>query len=479
MKLFLPFSLRIAATLLGGGSTFVSLHAADAPRLLVTNALVVTLADGDDKPFTGYLLVGSDGRIAAVGAGAAPAGAAAAQTIDGTGMIVMPGFISGHSHLGSSVRRGRLPDKELDGLIENPVPFFAAQYVGPGDLHAFALHGSLDYLRNGITTAFEYPIRNRYLGEEFYKEMFQAEISSGMRIVYGYNVPDLPLPAARQAFIDFKAFAEKTAAGNPRYLKLALAKTGHLGRWGHDFFPTEVAIAKEFGLDLQLHFLESALLQMQNRADFKMMEEVGALKVGLIYGHFIHPSEEILLKSVAAGARMIWNPLSNGRLASGLANIPRYLKAGMTVGMGLDGQGTSDLADPFENMRMGLYSLRMKTNNASILLPLDMLRLHTLGTARAIGVADKVGSLEVGKFADFLLVDPTQPDTGPIYDPFATLVFVCASSNVDTVFVGGEPVVKRGQPLKFDAAAVARDVKARVAAMKQRSEAKSLTATTP
>lgn len=467
--ILLRLALFRLALLVAGGGFAAALSAAPA-RLLVTNALILTLADGDNTPFTGYLLVDAEGKIAAIGKDAPPAGVTAAQTIDAGGMILMPGFLSGHSHLAASVRRGRLPGEELDGLIDNPVPFFQAQYFEPGDLHAFALHGSLDYLRNGITSAFEYPIRARYMGEELYREMFAAEIASGMRIVYGYNVPDLPLAEARQAFLGFRAYADKLAGDNPRYLKLALAKTGHLGRWGHDFFPTEVAIAREFGLDLQVHFLESARYQMQNRADFKMMEEVGALKIGLIYGHFIHYSEEILMKSVAAGARMIWNPLSNGRLASGLADIPAYLKAGMAVGMGLDGQSTADLSDPFENMRMGLYSQRMKHREASLLLPQDMLRLHTIGTARAIGVADKVGSLEAGKFADFLLVDPTQPDTGPVYDPYATLVFVCSSANVDMVFVGGEAVVKRGQPLKFDAAAVARDAKARVAAMKKRSE---------
>jgi 5-methylthioadenosine/S-adenosylhomocysteine deaminase len=439
------------------------------PSLLVTNATILTLAQGDNTPYTGYLLVGPDGRIAALGTGAPPAGTQATRTLDAQGMILMPGFVSGHSHLAASVRRGRLPDKELDGLIDNPAPYFKAELLRKGDLHAFALHGSLDYLRNGITAAFEYPIRSRGMDETLYKEMFLAEMSSGMRIVYGYNVPDLPPAEARQAFLDFRSFAQHTAGDNPRFLKLALAKTGHLGRWGKDFFPTEVAIAREFGLDLQLHFLESNFYQLSNRADFKMMQDVGALQAGLTYAHFIHYSPEILQKSAAAGVRMVWNPLSNGRLASGLADVPKYIKAGMVVGMGLDGQSTADLADPFENMRMGLYSLRMKYNDASILLPQDMLRLHTLGSARAIGVADRVGSLEVGKFADFLLVDTSQPDTGPIYDPYATLVFACDSANVDTVFVGGEAVVKRGRPLKFDAAAVAKDAKARVAALKTRA----------
>jgi 5-methylthioadenosine/S-adenosylhomocysteine deaminase len=85
-------------------------------------------------------------------------------------------------------------------------------------------------------------------------------------------------------------------------------------------------------------------------------------------------------------------------------------------------------------------------------------------------VAEQVGSIEVGKYADLLLVDLAQPDTGPTYDVFASLVFACSSANVETVFVGGEPVVQRGRPLKLDAQAVARDAKNRVAAMKRRSE---------
>lgn len=475
---FSPFLARFGACVLACAAASLA-HTAEPARLLVTNALILTLADNDYEPFTGYLLVGADGRIAGLGRGAPPAGTTATEMRDAQGMFLMPGFLSGHSHLTSAVRRGRVPNQELDGLIDNPAPFLQGKYFGPGDLYAFALLGSLDFLRNGITSCYEYPSRPRGLKEELYKEMLRAELSSGLRIVYGYNVPELPLPEARQAFLDFRAFAEREAAGNPRLLKLALAKSGLFGRGGEVIFPTEVAIAKEFGLDLQAHFLESARYQMQNRADFKLMEDAGGLEIQLTYAHFIHHSEEILLKSVAARASMVWNPLSNGRLASGLADIPRYLKAGMTVGMGLDGQGTSDLSDPFENMRMGLYSLRMKTRNASILLPLDMLRLHTLGTARAIGVADKVGSLEAGKFADFLLVDPMRPDTGPVYDAYATVVLACNSANVDTVYVGGEAVVKHGQLLKFDAAAVARDAKIRIEAMKQRNLQDKVTSTAP
>ena len=163
-----------------------------------------------------------------------------------------------------------------------------------------------------------------------------------------------------------------------------------------------------------------------------------------------------------ANAAAIWNPLSNGRLASGLADVPKYLKAGLTVGMGLDGQNTADLANPFENMRMGLYNIRMKYESASILGPLDVLRLHTIGTARAIGVADQVGSLKPGKYADFLIVDLGSPDTGPIYDLYGSLVFAASFPNILQIYVGGELVAERGKLLKHDTVALGRDVRARM-----------------
>src|SRR5690606_30860062 len=109
--------------------------------------------------------------------------------------------------------------------------------------------------------------------------------------------------------------------------------------------------------------------------------------------------------------------------------------------------------------------------DASIMQPLDVLRLHTIGTARTLGVGNHVGSLAPGKFADFLVVDPANFDTGPVFDVYATLVFACKISNLERVYVGGEFVVDRGYPLRHDMAAIAAEVKRRVAADKQRQQA--------
>jgi 5-methylthioadenosine/S-adenosylhomocysteine deaminase len=108
--------------------------------------------------------------------------------------------------------------------------------------------------------------------------------------------------------------------------------------------------------------------------------------------------------------------------------------------MGVDGQASADIPDPFENMRLGLYGIRAKYMSGTIMKPIDVLRYHTLGSATVMNVADKVGSLEAGKFGDFLIIDPAAVDTAPVYDPYATLVFACNTMNLEGVYIGGELV---------------------------------------
>jgi 5-methylthioadenosine/S-adenosylhomocysteine deaminase len=173
-------------------------------------------------------------------------------------------------------------------------------------------------------------------------------------------------------------------------------------------------------------------------------------------GHFIPTDPYIIAQTGHAGAAMSWNPLSNGRLASGVPDIPVYLQAGIRVGMGVDGEASADLVDPFENLRTGLYAIRDKYESAAILSPYDVLRLHTLGSADVLGVADRLGSLEGGKLADFLVIDPSH--FGHVFDPYAPRVFVTSQPDLELVYVGGELLVERGKLLKHDLAKIQAEV---------------------
>lgn len=459
--------MNIKKALLGLSLLAPCVLGAGQPSLLVTNALMVTMDPGSKEPFEGYMETGADGRILAIGAGAPPATVKADWTYDAKGKMVLPGFLSGHSHLTQSVFRGLAAGEELLGWIKALSGQSKGGYVA-GDMYAFALHGSIDYLRYGITTCYNYTGRGGSMSEDLYNEQFFAELDSGQRFVFGLSLPGGKGPAAmHKAFDDFVETI-KPYRKDPHFLKLSLAKSGLMSHGGEKTIDTEAEIALANGLDIQMHYLEPRIDQEAQRAAFPKIVSSGALKAGLMYAHFIHTDDEIVRTSGQAGARMIWNPLSNGRLASGLADIPKYQAAGIKVGMGIDGQASADMSDPFENLRMGLYQTRMAHESASVMSTYDVLRLHTLGTAEALGVEKDVGSLTVGKYADFIVVDPALMTTGPVFDPYGTLVFCCSIANLEWVFVGGEPVVHRGEPMKINSTRLDLEVKARVAALHQR-----------
>ncbi len=163
---------------------------------------------------------------------------------------------------------------------------------------------------------------------------------------------------------------------------------------------------------------------------------------------------------------MCWQPAANGRIGSGTADIPALRKAGIKIGIGLDDQSCSDLSDPFQNLRMGLYSIRSLYKDATVLSPAEVLHFHTLGAADILGVASKVGSLDVGKFADFVVVDPRRPDTGPVHDPLATYVLACGLRNLEQVYAGGIQVAEGSDLVGHDEARLRLEVDTRVARLK-------------
>ena len=443
---------------------------------LYSGATLLPLSTGQDAPIApGYLLVSDAGVITALGAGdgsgdAAVAAARAAPgfaTVSLAGRIVLPGFVSGHSHLWQSAFRGLTPVSELPAWLR-ALHYTYGAFFGPGDFAAFTRHGAYDQLRHGVTTTYNHSHFFPAGGFAQYREQFDAELTVPQRFVFAWFNEGKADDATWRARITPILRQVEPRADRP-FLALSLNTVGNVA--GPAIFAREIALAKELGLTTQTHYLEPAATQVADRAEWSRFKAAGAINASMSFAHFIHPDETILREAAAAGAAMIWNPLSNGRLGSGLPQIENYLAAGLRVGMGVDGQASADIADPFENVRLGLYALRIRRENAGGLQPVDMLRLHTLKTAEVLGVQRYVGSLEPGKFADFLVVDPGEPGTGPVWDVAATLVFACSSRNVAAVYVGGKKIVESGRVLGHDAAALEAEVNARVAALRTRQAA--------
>jgi cytosine/adenosine deaminase-related metal-dependent hydrolase len=460
----LSWLIRTAAPTLLAVSLVATSPARAENKLLVTNATIITFEDDQPAPFTGYLLVGENGRITAVAPGAVPEGVSAMTTYDAGGKIVMPGFLSGHSHLWQSAFRGIAADQWVTTWMQKTHRTYSPHFMA-GDPYTFTLHGALDYLRHGITTTYNY---SQIVGGSYalYLEQYDAEIAAGARFIFGYAMS--PQPTVMDSRARFMAFLAKTRANpNPLLLKVNLAAANGRGS-SPEFAQMQRELMDKEGLDLQMHFQEPPSSQKTADEAFAAVVNAGYLGPKLVFSDCIHITDAIIEKAGAAHAGMIWNPLSNGRLASGLADIPKYLKAGMSVGMGIDGQASAGISDPFENMRLGLYATRMKYEDPLVMMPIDVLKLHTIGTARTLGVGDQVGSLKVGKFADFLVVDPNEMDTGPVFDLYATLVFACSIENIERTYVGGEFLVERGKLLHQDFSSISQEVKRRVSAIRAR-----------
>jgi cytosine/adenosine deaminase-related metal-dependent hydrolase len=465
-----PQRLLIILLLLLALCTSPSVFAASA-KLLVRNARIFTMAPQQREPFTGYLAVAEDGTIVAVAAGDPPAGLDAAKVIDAHGHWIIPGFISAHSHLWQAAYRGLAADKTLTSWIDD-IYIQRASKASPEDLYWFTLLGSLNHLQHGITAAYNFNYtRVDWHSEDspFDKAQFRGEQESGMRFVHGYEpgwmAPGVTIDMTRRrtgAFLEWTKTQPKSSA----FLSVMI-NGGTAFNNTYQQAVMEKALMDEFHLANQSHYLEppEPETQGEERAKFRWFADSGMLSNQLIFGHFIHTDEYILRQAVKSDVAMTWNPLSNGRMASGVPDIPKYLKMGMRVGMGIDGEASGDLADPFENMRAGLYAIRDKYEDATVLSPYQVLWLHTMGSADVLKVKDKLGSLEPGKLADFLVIDPARLGA-VLEDPYANLVLVTGERDIDQVFVGGDLKVDHGKMLNQDMSAVQQEVSRRVLAAK-------------
>ena len=444
--------------------------------LIVRNALLLTVADARPEPFRGWLGVDDHGRLYAVEPGEPP-GDLGAEVVDAAGAFVAPGFVSAHSHLFTSGSRGLGMDQALYGWVDAMTHY--TRHAEAEDIYWCTFHGALDFLNNGITTAYDFsdsrlPLTMDARGQripagplkplEHATAQIKAKADAGLRFVHSTLLNDEigEREEVLARFAETKAFGDALESD----LYLGTAISGAV-QWSTkpDTAEIEAEAMRRFGVLNQPHFLETAQEIELQRSKWRLYREAGALGPKLIFGHFVQATPEMIAEAGACGCAMSWQPLSNGRLASGFAPIRACVDAGIRVGVGLDDQSCTDLSDPFANMRFGIYSQRAAAKDPKAIGVYEMLRMHTLGSAEALGVADKIGSLEVGKFADFLIVDPRDPDTGPIWNAAGTYGLACGLRNLKAVYVGGRLVARDGRPTHAKAAEASRQLHARLTAI--------------
>lgn len=434
------FKTFLGVLLIGAlfSSCYSKKEIASSNILLIKNALIIPMDAKQDTCFQGYLLINNLGNIQEVKPGVPSEIITAKKTIDAKGLWIIPGFISAHSHLWQSGFTGIAPNENLEGWVDQLYGVEAPKFTSKG-MYSLVYRGAKDHLKNGITSVYNFTYTGRDTTLAIDKMQLQAAIDANIRVIHGFNVLRISdhwtSEQAERRMSNFLSWTKEIKDPNSCYLSTMIA--GY-AVYEDSSFPQAVIesrLMKKFDLYNQQHYLESLKLVEGEQKRFKWLEDTGMINPKLIFGHFIHPNSYILDKVAANNISMVWNPLSNGRLGSGIPDILLYKSKNIKIGMGVDGAASADRSDPFENMRTGLYYIRASKQKASVMKSYEVLRMHTMGSAEVLHIEEYVGSLTKGKKADFLLIDPSS--FSPYKKPYDALVFAASPNNIKKVYVGG------------------------------------------
>jgi 5-methylthioadenosine/S-adenosylhomocysteine deaminase len=416
--------------------------------LIISNALVVT-CDADGTVLTDGALAVSDGRIVQIGP-SNEIGTAAKTMIDGRGMLLMPGLINTHCHAGDSLFRGLVEDLPLEPWLKT-VWTAEAAILTPATARLGATLGLAELLLGGVTTTmdmFWYPV-----------ETVSAARALGCRVATGGmffdgrgmdgNLPDGRAAAAEAFFAEYGGADDVLAGTFPHGAYTVSPENlvaAHRIAAGHGaLFCTHAAETCAEQADITSRY---------GRSVIRHIDALGLLDARTVLAHCVWLDDEEIAILARSGASVSHNPVSNLKLASGIARVPDLLAAGVRVTLGTDGAISGNDLDMWLALRLVAILHKGARQDAGAVSTTQALAMVTSAGAEALGVADRIGSLEVGKFADIVLIDLRRPHAAPLFDAVTHLVYSCAKSDVRHVFVGGRQVVRDGVLTGLDLDAV-------------------------
>ncbi len=436
--------------------------------ILIENCAVATMDAAGTEYGDGHVVVGDDGRIAAVGAGHAGRHHRSLRRVDGTGCLLTPGLVNTHHHLYQWATRGLAQDETLFGWLRTLYPIWGrldAEIVGS------AAAAGLGWLAlSGCTTSTDHHYVFPNDGGDVLAAGIEAATQIGLRFHPCRGSMDLGESAGG---LPPDRIVEDTDA--------ALAATeAAIDRW-HDPAPdamlrigvapcspfsvtpklmSEAAdLARRKGVRLHTHLAETADEEDYCRATHgctpaEYAERLGWLGDDVWLAHGVHLDDAAVARFAATGTGVAHCPSSNARLGAGLARVRDLLDAGVPVGLGVDGAASQEAGQLNAELRQALYAARLR-GGPQAMTAREALRLGTIGGARLLGRADDLGSIEPGKLADLALWRLDTLGHEGIDDKVAALV-LGPPAPVELLLVGGRPAVERGHLVTADEESLAR-----------------------
>jgi 5-methylthioadenosine/S-adenosylhomocysteine deaminase len=414
--------------------------------LIIENANLVT-CDKNHKVIKKASMGIADGKIKLIESSAAKTqNFSASQKIDARDKIVMPGLINMHCHAADSLFRGLVEELSLEAWLKK-VWVAEKAILTPKTTYTGSILGLAENLLSGVTTVmdmFWYPT-----------EAVKAAHDLGMRISTGGIFFDYPgigsrshkdfLQEAEKFFEDYNdneavfpaAMPHGTYTVSPEHLKEAK----NIAEKYNGLFHIHAAETLAEQSDINALYGESVIRHLHSN---------GLLDQKTVLAHCVHVDETEIKLIADNKSIVVHNPMSNLKLGSGIAPLHKMFDAGVTLTLGTDGAISGNDLDMWLTMRLAASLPKGVTLDPKVINAKTVLHMATLNGAKALGKEDKLGSLEVGKIADFIFVDMDKIHAVPVFDPITHLVYSACKSDISDVFIAGKQVVKNGVISTFD-----------------------------
>ena len=371
----------------------------------------------------------------------------AAQIIDYQGAWIMPGLVNCHTHSAMTGLRGIRDDSNLHEWLEDYIWPAEAEFTP--EMTTKAVKEALtEMLQSGTTTFNDMYNPNGVTIAEIY-EVVKA---SKMRCYFSPTLFSSEAETTKETIARTRAIIEIIKGYQDPNFKVMVAPHSPYS-CSRDLLEASLELAKEENIPLHIHVAETQeesgiILKRYGKRPLAFLDELGYLDHKAVFAHGVELNEAEITRLADSQVAIAHNPISNLKLASGIAPIVQLKKAGVPVGIAIDSVASNNNLDMFEEGRTAALLQKMKSGDASQFPIETALKALTIEGAKVLGMEDEIGSLEVGKQADFLVIQPQgKIHLQPQENMLSHLVYAVKSSDVNDVYIAGEQVVKDGQVL--------------------------------
>ncbi|RUT65778.1 amidohydrolase [Morganella morganii] len=438
----MSLSRAFATTLLAAAC---SAYAADPADLMITDGTVLTM-NPDNTVFEHGTVVVSDGKIVAVGGPELTTKYQVKKVLDVKGDIVMPGLINTHTHGSMTVFRS-LGDDVPDRLHRYIFPL-ENKLVSREMVRTGANLANIEMIKGGVTT-----YADMYYFED---EVAKTVDKAGLRAVLGETIINFPVADA-QTPEEGIAYAVRFIREYKDHPRITPAFAPHAPYTNTtENLQKIAALSEELNVPVMIHLAETDREKEEiakrtgGKSPVQYMADIGVLNNRLLAAHVIMADDNDLnlLKKYDVG--VAHNISANTKSAKGVAPVTQMLEKGIRTGLGTDGPMSSNTLTTMNELNLVGKIHKLETQNRAAMPPLTVVEMATMGSARALHMDDKIGSLETGKLADIIVVDTKAPNMVPVYSPYAALVYGANGANVRHTIVDGVILMEDRQLLTVD-----------------------------